>query len=124
MSKHNPFHDTVYDIITDGVTKGILHLNTEDQKLSGNLIHINGQTIVNFGSCSYLGLEFESELKVAAKKAIDDYGTQFSASRAYISPRHYVELEEKFDKIFDAPSLVAPTTTLGHIATIPMMMMP
>lgn len=115
----NNFLRTVNDVITDGRNSGILHLNVSDQILQSNMLSINNKELVNFSSCSYLGLEFDQRLKDGAIKAVENYGTQFSASRAYLSSVHYQELEDKFDAIFDAHCVVAPTTTLGHIATIP-----
>lgn len=115
----NNFLHTVNDVITDGKNSGILHLNVSDQKLHGNILSIDQKELVNFSSCSYLGLEFDRRLIEGNIKAVENYGTQFSASRAYISSVHYHELEAKFNAIFDAHCVVAPTTTLGHIATIP-----
>ncbi len=121
MSKHHSFIDTIDQIVTDGINKGILHLNTIDTKLKGNIIETKSHKSVNFGSCSYLGLEFDERLINGAVDAARNYGTQFSASRAYMSSTHYNELENLFGSIFDAPSIVAPTTTLGHIAAIPVL---
>lgn len=115
----NNFLNTVNDVITDGKNSGILHLSVSDQILHGNLLSVDNKELVNFSSCSYLGLEFDRRLKDGANQAVENYGTQFSASRAYISSIHYQELESKFNQIFDAHCIVAPTTTLGHIATIP-----
>jgi 7-keto-8-aminopelargonate synthetase-like enzyme len=120
-NKTNPFFETADQIITDGVVKGILHLYTEDAALSGNQIMLKGKQVINFGSCSYMGLEFDERLKAAAKAAIDDYGTQFAESRAYVSIRHYAELEQLLARIFDAHCVVTPTTTLGHIAALPVL---
>lgn len=121
MAKNNSFIDTIDQIITDGVKKGILHLNNEDEFLEGNLIKLKGKDVVNFGSCSYLGLEFDKRLKEGAIDAIQKYGTQFSESRAYVSIKLYKDLEEKFEKIFNASVIISPTTTLGHIAAIPVL---
>jgi 7-keto-8-aminopelargonate synthetase-like enzyme len=121
MTKTNTLFDTIDQIVTDGVNKGILHLYNEDESLKQNYIQLKGKQVVNFGSCSYLGLEFDNRLKEAAKKAIDNYGTQFSESRAYVSVKLYEELEKNFNEIFDAHCVVTPTTTLGHIACIPVL---
>jgi 7-keto-8-aminopelargonate synthetase-like enzyme/predicted N-acyltransferase len=111
------------DIITTGVQRKILHLTTTDNTLCGNTIHLNEQgierAVINFGSCSYLGLEFNPELRNASKEAIDNYGTFFSTSRTYLSSRYYQELEGMFEQIFDANTVVTPTTTLGHFSAIP-----
>ena len=122
MPNSNAFIETTDQIISDGVRKGILHLYTDDSKLTGNQIILKGKPVINFGSCSYLGLEFDPRLKEASKKAIDNYGTQFAESRAYVSIQLYQELEEMFFRVFDAPCVVTPTTTLGHIANIPVLM--
>jgi 7-keto-8-aminopelargonate synthetase-like enzyme len=118
------FIETVDQILTHAKQKNIIHHFTEDLKLKNNHIKIKGQNLVNFGSCSYLGLEFENNIKQAGKDAIDAYGTQFSSSRAYVSPRYYETLESKLSTIFDAPTIVTPTTTLGHIAAIPIVVGP
>jgi 7-keto-8-aminopelargonate synthetase-like enzyme len=121
MRKGNAFVDTVNQIVTYGVEQGILHLYTGDESFTGNRITLKGKAVVNFGSCSYLGLEFDPRLKRAAQEAIECYGTQFSESRAYVSLTLYRELEELLEKIFEAYPVITPTTTLGHIAAIPVL---
>ena len=113
--------ETVDQIINHAKEQGVIHLNTEDEKLNQNVITIDNKPLINFGSCSYLGLEFNQKVRNAAKQAIDDYGTQFSSSRAYISPRYYNELESKLEQIFDSPTIVTATTTLGHLAALPVL---
>ena len=121
MNKYNSFYDTVDQIVSYGISKGILHLHTSGEPFAGTSIGLNNRSVINFGSCSYLGLEFDERLKNAARKAVDMYGTQFSASRAYVSLGLYIELQELLEKIFEAPCVIAPTTTLAHIANIPIM---
>jgi len=119
MANQFSFLDTVDGVITEGVKKGILHLYTEDSPLRDNLLKMKGKEVVNFGSCSYLGLEFNDKIKQGAIDAVVKYGTQFSSSRAYISTGQYAELECLFEKIFGGHVIVAPTTSLAHIAVIP-----
>ncbi len=121
MGKHHSFYDTVDQIVTYGIEQGILHLYTSDESINGTAIIINDQPVLNFGSCSYLGLEFDPRLKAGAALAIEKFGTQFSASRAYVSLGLYKELENLLQQIFDAPCVITPTTTLGHIANIPVL---
>jgi 7-keto-8-aminopelargonate synthetase-like enzyme len=121
MNRINSFYETIDHIITDGVNREILHLYTDDEKLSGNLLKMNGKEIVNFGSCSYLGLEFDERLKASAIRALEQYGTQFSESRAYVSVSLYKKLEEAFERLFGAAAVVTPTTTLGHMAALPVL---
>lgn len=121
MRKGNAFVDTVNQIVTQGVQQGILQLYTEDERFAGDVITLGGKRVINFGSCSYLGLEFDPRLKQAAQDAIERYGTQFSESRAYVSLSLYRELEELLEKMFEAFVVITPTTTLGHIAAIPVL---
>lgn len=115
------FIDVVDQVISHGVHKGILHLNSENESLSCNEIIIKNTNVINFGSCSYLGLEHDHRLKDGAKNAIDHFGTQFSSSRAYLSLGLYEKLETLFENIFDAHCIVTPTTTLGHFSNLPVL---
>lgn len=122
MSKYHSFYDTVNTLAGDGVERGILQLYAEDASLENDLnVTLKGKKVVNFGSCSYLGLEFDGRLKEGAINAIGRYGTQFSSARIYLSLGIYSQLEEQCSAIFNANALVAPTTTLAHIATIPVL---
>jgi 7-keto-8-aminopelargonate synthetase-like enzyme len=121
MSKSASFYETIDQIITHGVQKDILHLYNEDHAFSGNYLQLRGKRVVNFGSCSYLGLEFDNRLKESGKEAIDRYGTQFSESRAYVSLKLYQDLEECFLQIFGQPIVIVPTTTLGHLSNLPVL---
>jgi len=122
MNNYHSFVHSVYQIAQDAARNGIAHLVTQDQEFTGNTILVNNNLTTNFGSCSYLGLEFDDRLKEGAINAINRFGTQFSSSRAYVSLGLYDELENLFKKIFKGNhTLVTPTTTLGHIAAIPVL---
>lgn len=123
MSKET-FIKTLTQISEHATEQGIIYLNTDDDTLSGNTISVDHKQIINFGSCSYLGLEFDERVKSGAINAIQAYGTQFSCSRAYISARYYKELEDKLELIFGAPTISTPTTTLGHMSAIPVLVSP
>lgn len=86
---------------------------------SGRTVEIDGNEVLNFGGCSYLGLEQRAELKDGAIDAIRRYGTQFSYSRAYLQSPLYEELEDAVSRMTGAHALITPSTTLGHIATLP-----
>lgn len=111
--------ETIFTNIRIGVDKGIGHLYTEDAVYEGTKITVNGKPLINFGSYSYLCLEQDKRLKEAAKTAIDNYGIQFGSSRTYMSTTLYLELENLMDALFEAHTVLVPTTTLGHIAVMP-----
>jgi len=84
-------------------------------------VTLRGRRHVNFGSCSYVGLETDLRLKNAACDAVARYGVQFASSRAYVSCPPYAELERLLGAMFDAPLVVAQTTTLAHFAALPIL---
>src|SRR3954465_6791268 len=73
--------------------RGLAHRIVEDERLGGRLVTLNGRGLVNFGSCSYLGLETDARLKAAACDAVMRYGTQFSSSRTYLAAGLYRQCE-------------------------------
>jgi 7-keto-8-aminopelargonate synthetase-like enzyme len=122
MSTKSNTMQIILDIIQEGAEKGILHLNTDGEKIDSNRISIKQKQVISFSSCSYLGLEHHTAIKNGAKAAIDAYGTQFSSSRAYLSLGLYEKLENSLEEIFQGNKvIVSPTTTLGHIAAIPVL---
>ncbi len=124
MSKNrtNKFIDTIDECLTNGVNNGIFQVSLEDDNLNGRDVTINGRTVVNFGSCSYLGLEVDERLKQGAIDAAQRYGTQYSSSRLFSECNLYDEIEDLFYQIFDEnPSLLAATTTLTHMGALPVL---
>ena len=121
MSNARSAIDTIDQMISYGVENGILHLYDEAEAVLENNLQLKGRRVLNFGSCSYLGLEFDDRLKQGAQDAVARFGTQFSASRAYLSIGLYKELEALFGKLFEQPCVIAPTTSLAHIANLPVL---
>src|SRR5687768_10670418 len=124
MSKNkqttNKFINTIDECLTNGVNNGIFQVSLEDNALNGREVTIDGQRVVNFGSCSYLGLEVDERLKQGAIDATIRYGTQYSSSRLFSACNLYEELEDLFYKIFDNnPAVLAATTTLTHLGALP-----
>lgn len=104
-----------------GISQGLVQRTTEDTFFNGRSIGLNGKQVLNFALCSYLGLELDSRLKQGTIDAVNNYGTQFALSRTYLSATPYAELESLLDKLFEAHVLVTPTTTLGHISALPVL---
>lgn len=121
-TKFNKYIDTIDECLTNGVKSGIFQVSLEDQSFNGRTVTIDGQDVVNFGSCSYLGLEVDDRLKQGAIDATLRYGTQYSSSRAYSSCGLYEEAESLFYTIFDNnPVILGGSTTLTHVAAIPIL---
>ncbi|WAS91228.1 aminotransferase class I/II-fold pyridoxal phosphate-dependent enzyme [Nannocystis punicea] len=104
-------------------SRGLAHQVAEDGEFDGRHITLAGRRVVHFGSCSYLGLETDVRLKVGACEAVMRWGTQFSSSRAYVSAPPYAELERLLRRMVgELPLVLAPTTTLGHQAALPLLL--
>jgi len=102
--------------------RGLARQTAEDDRFDGRSIKLNGQRVINFGSCSYLGLETDARLKTAACEAVLRYGVQFSSSRAYVSAPLYREFETLLSRMVGGlPVVLAPSTSLGHLSALPVL---
>ena len=103
---------------------GIHRLLIEDIELEGDSVILGGKRVLNFGLCSYLGLGNDERLVNAATQAIKRYGTSYSSSLAYTAVPLYRELSERLASMFDSRVVLAPTTTLAHLAALPVLIRP
>ena len=113
------FISTVHDVFSAGRNRDLMWQTADDFPIDGKNVVVKGRPLVSFGSCSYLALETDPRMKEAVHRAVDRYGTQFSCSRAYLSAAPYGELEERLSELFGRPTMATPTTTLGHLSTVP-----
>jgi 7-keto-8-aminopelargonate synthetase-like enzyme len=68
------------EVLSDGARRGAMHNAAQDARLDGRTITVDGQRLLNFGSCSYLGLETHPALAAGVTEAVARFGTQFSSS--------------------------------------------
>lgn len=98
---------------------GLLGLRFDDVG-EGGTIRVDGRVLRNFGNCSYLGLSVDERVKAGAIEAVERYGPLYSSSQGYSALDLYDRLEEAFEAITGAAGVVLPpTTTLGHLACLP-----
>lgn len=119
MATVEDINNATNEIFTEGTSKGVLYVRLEDEELDGRFVTLRGRKVVNFGSCSYLGLETNSVLKQAVRHGVRRFGTQFSSSRAYAGIALYDAAEERLSEMFGRPTVLTPSTSMGHIATMP-----
>jgi 7-keto-8-aminopelargonate synthetase-like enzyme len=108
-------------MIQETAEAGLAMQTVQDVVGIGRHVTIDGEKLLNFGSCSYLALELRPELKRGAIEAVERFGTQFSFSRVYLQLPLYELLEDSLSEMTGGYALATPTTTLGHIATLPVM---
>ncbi|MDJ0925545.1 MAG: aminotransferase class I/II-fold pyridoxal phosphate-dependent enzyme [Acidimicrobiia bacterium] len=118
-SRRERLLDLTERTIAHGVEMRIGRLHTEDDRLDGSTMTVDGAKLVDFGSCSYLALNRDERLKDAARDGIERFGTSHSSSPMYTSIGLYADLEEKLGRILGASVAIAPTTTLAHLAALP-----
>lgn len=100
---------------------GVIQRTVEDRQLTGRTIRLDGQDLLNFASCGYLGLEFDPALRDGVIDAVTRYGTQFSSSRVYLSAPLYAQAEALLEQITGRPTLLMPSTSLGHQSVFPVL---
>src|SRR5579862_7379431 len=95
------FRDAVFEVHGHGRRRGHYFLDAEGESFRGRHVQIAGRRLLSFGSCSYLGLEFDLRLIAGGAEGYRRYGSQTSYSRGYLSCPLYRELEEDlFPRIF------------------------
>lgn len=99
--------------------RGLLHQSVTHRDPDGRTVEVEGREVLNFGSCSTLGLETHEAVVTGVLDATRRFGTQYSSSRVYASVSLYAELEGLLTEMFGKPVVVAASTTLGHCAALP-----
>lgn len=112
---------TVEAVHHEARRRGLFFQHTTDERLRGRTVSLGGREVVSFASCSYLGLEHHPDLVAAVHDAVERYGTQFSASRGYLSAPLYGPLEEMLGELFGGHVLVTASTTIGHTVALPVL---
>src|SRR5690606_25037066 len=104
---------TVYSIHQDAIQHRRYFLNPDDQELHGRTFNLQEQELLSFASCSYLGLEQHPQLVEGVIHAVKRYGTQFSATRGFVSAPPYGELEALMSELLGGQAIVCSSTSLG-----------
>jgi 7-keto-8-aminopelargonate synthetase-like enzyme len=107
------------EMLTTAVDQRLLQRTPDDAMLDGRTLSFDGQPMLNFGSCSYLGLELDPRMRQGVVDAVMRYGTQFSSSRTYVQAPPYLEVEALLSQMFGGQVLMVPSTSLGHVAALP-----
>jgi 7-keto-8-aminopelargonate synthetase-like enzyme len=82
---------------------------------------VDGEPLLNFASSSYMGLERHPLLLAGAQAALREFGSNFSISRAYLECSLYRDFEEALDEMTDRCVMVAASTTMAHLAALPVL---
>lgn len=90
---------------------------------NGKVITVNdGREMIEFVSCSYLGLETHENLKHAIANAIERFGVQLSVARTRVKVDLFEQLEKRLNKIMNgAHTLTFNAVTPCHLAVLPLL---
>jgi 7-keto-8-aminopelargonate synthetase-like enzyme len=108
-------------MVTLGSAEKICGLHAEDAELDGRHITVNGRRLINLCSLSYLGLEKDARLRDAVIDAVTRYGTVMAMTSTFCATPQARELQTLLAQLFEAPAIITPTTTLGHLSTFAVM---
>ncbi|WP_188302399.1 aminotransferase class I/II-fold pyridoxal phosphate-dependent enzyme [Streptomyces sp. CBMA123] len=112
--------DTAERLIAEAMRQGTSHLATGLDAPPGTYLRIGGRDLLNFGTCGYLSLEQEEQIRRGAVDATERFGVQFSVSRGYVASGLNLELEGLLREMYDGhPVLVYSSTSLCHISVLP-----
>ena len=117
-------YERTLDYVTRSCDLGIFQLKVESDSYDGRTLRVQGRDIINFGNCSYVGLETCEALKQGAIDAVTRYGIFFSSSRLAIGLDLNEKLEALLDQITGYHTLVTQSTSLGSLSAIPVIVSP
>lgn len=82
----------------------------------------DGAEVIEFVSCSYLGLEQHPALVAAAREALDRFGVHFSIARNRAQPDYLGQLEDLLSQIYQGATVVAfGTVSTVHLGVLPLL---
>ena len=88
---------------------------TDDRRVT-----VDGHTVWNFGSDSFLGLDRDPRVHQAIRDALPEWGAHNGASRAFSSPVLVDEAEEKLAAWLGVPdTFIFPSVTLANVGLLP-----
>lgn len=124
MTSSTLHYDRTMKFISHSCDLGIVQLKVESDHYDGRVVRVQGRDIINFGNCSYVGLDTCEALKQGAIDAVTRYGNLFASSRLAIGLDLNEQLEGLLDQITGYHTLVTQTTSLGTLSAIPVIVSP
>lgn len=120
-SRHDRLLDLAERRLSFALELGVAFRRLENDKLDDATLILDDRTLLDFSTCSYLGLSRDARLKDAAIDAVQRFGASYSSSPAYTALPLYDELEDQLHKMTGGAIALAQTTTLAHLAALPVL---
>lgn len=131
MSSSSPMRQLAQALRQNGLIRFIEHFAAQfpdnhlkdlvvDEIGPDRLIRVQGHTVVNFGSDSFLGLDQDPRVQEALVAGTWRWGAHNGASRAFSSVRANTDAEEKLARwLGTEATLIYPSVTLANMGAIP-----
>lgn len=117
---HHNFVDTINDVLNEAKKRGVMRLEYNDDNWEGSHMRVQDRTMVNFGTCGYMGLESHPKIIDKTIEFTRNYGTQFSVSRTYLTDKKSHYLEDLLAEVFNKhPVITFTSTTIAHMSVLP-----
>jgi 7-keto-8-aminopelargonate synthetase-like enzyme len=116
----NELKMNLFEIVNNKEIK--LHYFPRVRTACGRYLNLeNEQRYLNFASCDYLGMANTPEMKSAAVKAIDKYGTNISGPMIFCGYTEYhEELERRYAEMYKSENALMYTTSYqANIGVLP-----
>ena len=120
-SRHDRLLDLAERRLSFALDLGVAFRRLENDKLDDATLTLDDRALLDFSTCSYLGLSRDSRLKDAAIDAVQRYGASYSSSPAYTALPLYDDLEDQLHRMTGGAIALAQTTTLAHLAALPVL---
>lgn len=124
MNKPNLNFNRILNSAKHARNLGVIELISNADHYDGRIVTINGNDLLHFGNCSYVGLDTCEAIKLGSIEAITKYGNLFASSRQYVALGLNSELENLLDQITGHHTLVTQSTTLASLSAIPLITKP
>ena len=84
------------------------------------IMEVEGRSVVNFGSDSFLGLDQDARVQQAVRQGVETWGAHNGASRAFSSVRANAVAEDKLAAwLGTEATLIYPSVTLANLGALP-----
>ena len=83
-------------------------------------VRIDGEDVVSYTNCSYLGFDTDPAMVEAAISTLRSFGLHYCCARSRLSIAPLTELEVQLSRLFGAPAITFPSLTATHAAVLPL----
>lgn len=104
----------------EAVARGLMQVSIKSRGDKGVELP-DGQKVVEFINCSYLGLDTHPDLIAGAKAAVEEWGVHLCCARSRFTIEPNRLLEEELSALFKGRAITFPSVTSAHMSVLPLL---